>query len=881
MPQFSRENLLNLKIKMKKLKLLIITILLLLGKEVEGQIYDDFSDGNFSENPTWEGDTASFIVNSQCQLQLNAAEGGTAKMAVDGSFLGEEMEWRMSVKLAFAPSGSNFARIYLTRDSSTFFTAADKGYFLQLGEAGNNDVIELFFEDSGRIESVCRGRTSIASSFFYNIKVVKSADNLWTLYCDSLRNGVYEEECSGYGRDEPPLNGGIGIWCQFTSGNRTKFTFDDFYLGPPLIDTTPPKITKFSFQHPDIVTITFSEAMNDSSVLSPLNYIIIEENQPPALCELVGTELLSVTLYFPEPLAERQTYHLQIRGAADLAGNPMSDTIFTLFYCLPKRNEILITEIMADPTPAVQLPECEYVELHNTLNYNIILKDWQLQIGNNRRTLPETEMAAHGYVTVVAESSLGLLSATEGVVAISSMSLTDDGQRLVLRDENDEVIHTVNYSKSWHKNALKQDGGWALEMIDTENPCAGAENWDSSEDMSGGTPGRRNSIAGENPDFETPTINKVTVPDALHLKVFFSESLIADSNTFGNIFLIDRNLSIISGYLESPDFRTAVLTLSDSLRRRTTYTLTMAEGFCDCVGNRGREESVAFGLPEVADVGDIIINEVLSDPIGDSDGDYVELYNNSDKLVDLSDLLIGVGNGEQPTTAVKVVEDGWQLFPRCYAAICKNKQLTTEQYPVHFAGAMVENNHLPAYPNDGGCVHLMDGNYRHIDRFCYDKSMHYPLLLSTDGVALERIHFDGETQEAANWKSAAESYGWGTPGGKNSQFSEGGSESEEVTVYPDIFSPDGDGFNDFTEIGCHFSSREYRVTIEFYDDRGIRVKQLASNQICRSDERFRWDGLTDDNRAANHGQYLILIQLWDMNGKRKNIRKSVAVTQRK
>lgn len=866
---------------MKKIKLLIITILLIAGNKVAGQIYDDFSDGNFSENPTWEGDTASFIINSQFQLQLNATDGSTATIAVDGSFLGEEMEWRMAVKLAFAPSGSNFARIYLAGDSADTSSIIHKGYFLQFGEAGSNDVMELFYGEDENVESICRGRTSIASSFYYNIKVTKSADNLWTIYCDSLRNGLYVEECSGYGRDEPPFSGGFSVYCKFTSGNRTKFTFDDFYLGPPLIDTMPPEITNFVFQHPDIVKITFSETMNDSSVLSPLNYLILEDNQTPALCEFEGEDLQSVTLYFAESLRERQNYHLSIRNATDLAGNPMSDTIFSLFYCLPKRNEVLITEIMADPTPAVQLPECEYIELHNTLEYNIILKNWQLQIGNNRRSLPEISMTPHGYITVIAESSLALFPEDEAVATVSSLSLTDDGQRLVLLNESDDVIHTVNYSKNWHTNALKRDGGWALEMIDIENPCAGGENWNSSENELGGTPGRTNSITDENPDYEPPIISKVTVPDAQHVRVFFSESILKDSTDLQNIFLIDRGLSIVSGNLEPPAFNTLVLTLSDSLRRRITYTLTMAESVCDCVGNQSGTASVFFGLPEVAEEGDIIINEVLSDPIGDSDGDYVELYNNSDKLLDLSDLLIGIGNGEVPTSVAKVVEDGYQLFPQCYAAICKNKRLTTEQYPMHFPGGMVENIHLPAYPNEGGCVHLMDDGFRHIDRFCYDKSMHYPLLLSTDGVALERIHIAGKTQDANNWKSAAESHGWGTPGGRNSQFAEGESESEGIIVSPDIFSPDGDGFNDFTEIDCHFSNSENRVTIEIYDDRGIRVKQLVSNQICGRDERFRWDGLTDDNRAVNHGLYLIVIQLWNTNGNRKTIRKSVGVTQRK
>ena len=49
--------------------------------------------------------------------------------------------------------------------------------------------------------------------------------------------------------------------------------------------------------------------------------------------------------------------------------------------------------------------------------------------------------------------------------------------------------------------------------------------------------------------------------------------------------------------------------------------------------------------------------------------------------------------------------------------------------------------------------------------------MHYAQLQSVDGVSLERINYNGETQNRNNWKSAAMGAGFATPSYVSAIFS--------------------------------------------------------------------------------------------------------------
>ena len=124
----------------------ILTFFILSAHIVSAQITDNFSDGNFNQNPSWTGDAANFKISTAGELQLNASGAGQSALFVAGN-MPDSSIWDFEVRLAFDPSGSNLVRIFLQTDQIDLGLA--NGYFIEMGEAGSADAIRFFRQDAG------------------------------------------------------------------------------------------------------------------------------------------------------------------------------------------------------------------------------------------------------------------------------------------------------------------------------------------------------------------------------------------------------------------------------------------------------------------------------------------------------------------------------------------------------------------------------------------------------------------------------------------------------------------------------------------------------------------------------------------------------------
>jgi hypothetical protein len=167
-----------------------------------------------------------------------------------------------------------------------------------------------------------------------------------------------------------------------------------------------------------------------------------------------------------------------------------------------------------------------------------------------------------------------------------------------------------------------------------------------------------------------------------------------------------------------------------------------------------------------------------------------------------------------------------------------------------------------------------------VDEVAYLDDWHFKLISNEEGVALERIDYDAPSQNEQNWHSAATNVGYGTPTYKNSQYRIDAGVQGEITVTPDIVSPDNDGMDDFATINYSFPEPGYLAGITIFDAAGRPVRYLQRNALCGIKGYFRWDGLGEKNQKLTVGIYIIYTEVFNLQGKTKKFKNVIVLARR-
>jgi len=502
--------------------------------------------------------------------------------------------------------------------------------------------------------------------------------------------------------------------------------------------------------------------------------------------------------------------------------------------------DVVITEIYADLSPTIGLPEAEYVELYNRSSSIINLSGWAFaDRGTPKLIETDFELAPNSYVILTKASNLNLFNVFGDVIGLSSFPvLNDNDDDLRLIDPEGELIHFVNYLRSWH-DMDKNEGGWSLEMIDPENTCEAESNWSSSIDPSGGTPGATNSIDGDNKDETKPTVLSVNIINTNQIEVNFSESLAEEALlTIEKYRITDDSKSYNISSIKTCETSTIsciIIEIAENIPEGTTLYLTSSQLF-DCAGNEISNEAFAFIQSAAIKPGNILINEILFDPPNDAE-DFVELYNNSNVSFDLNTLFIADFTNFDEPLKLNLIEN--VLNPKEYLALTENKQALISYYNPPAEANIVEVNQLPAFNQAGDWVVLKNEKGEIVDSLTYFEDWHFKLLDDTDGVSLERIDINQPTIQSTNWQSAAASVNYATPGYQNSQ---------SFSIEPNNNMPGWVG------------------NIQIFDQRGRFVAHPTKNELLAESGIVKWDGLSENGERLALGVYIVYAEFFDLNG---------------
>lgn len=874
---------------MKAISLICFALLVFTASITKAQVAESFSDGDIATNPQWLGIPSNWKVNAALQLQSNNTVANSTYYLSTSSTLATAAQWEFFVNLLFNTSAANYADVFLTASASDLTAATTSGYFVRIG--GTDDEISLFRKSAGGvITKIIDGAngTTASVNIAVKIKVTRDAFNQWTLSRDITGTGNtwLTEGLAVDSTFSSSLFFGVLVK-QSTASFFQRHFVDDILVKPYLPDTTPPIIQSVTVTSNHSVDLLLNESLDKYSSQLEVNYFANQSLGFPVTAVLDTLNNSLVHLFFLDSFSNAMNYQLTVNGVKDLAGNSIVNGLCSFIYFAPyvaRQYDVLIDEIMADPSPPVGLPNLEWIELKNTTTHAIHLQGWR--IGNESvlsGPMPDFILLPDSLLIVCSSAASTAMSLLGPTISVTSFpSLDKVSGQLILKNAQNEIIHSLSYSDSWYQNPLKKQGGWTLEMIDIHNPCSGGSNWKASSDMSGGTPGKKNAVEAVNADKWAPKLLRAYAIDSLQLVLVFDEPLDSTKAAIKENYGIDAGIGIPS-YVAAvaPIFDRVMLRLGTPLARNKGYTVSVAS-VTDCVGNiiGSSNHTARLGLSEPASASDMVINEILFNP-RPSATDYVEIYNRSNKILDLRQTYIANRNSSGAISGiVQLSNENNLFFPQEFRVITASAEMVRANYIVQNKDAFIEIDAMPSLNDDKGTVVMLNVQGEIIDEVTYSEKWHFKLLDHVEGVALERIDYNATTQLADNWHSAASAVGYGTPTYKNSQYRINDGLTGEIKLSPEIVSPDNDGQDDFATLDYHFPEPGYTANITIFNALGRPVRYLQKNALCATVGNFRWDGLGEKNQQLAVGVYIIFTELFNLKGIRKQFKNEIVLARR-
>ncbi|MBK8841875.1 MAG: lamin tail domain-containing protein [Saprospiraceae bacterium] len=472
------------------------------------------------------------------------------------------------------------------------------------------------------------------------------------------------------------------------------------------------------------LVLNFDEAVENSGLINKSNYEIRNASNELLTIQSINVQGQSITITTSEALNVNPNT-IKISNLQDLLGNIMVPQSIEFSYTIAEtagQFDILINELLPDPSPVIGLPNSEFIELYNSSDKTFKLSDYKLQKSTTLYPLPNVNFLPGTYLIIVPNSDLALWSA---------------------------------YSNVFGLRCHKKDGGWSLEHTLKEGVCDGLDVFRASTDVSGGTRVRANTNAtiSEN----ALRVINVVLSSNQSIEVCLSKTVDFSDPSNGLAFQ-GVNTPGFTILYSTPITACFQIQFDEPLVDGTWYKINIGPQITNCIGKKiAIDTTIGFGQGfATPEVGEVIVNEILFNP-PTGGFDFVEFYNKSDKIFDLNGLIIANTLGNKTSLINKTTF----IQPGEYLVFCQDPTWLKNNYNVKLPNS-IQQMLIPTFNDDEGNVTLWNGDIM-IDSFRYNAKMHSVFLTDDEGISLERISEDVLSTLNSNWQSAATDIGGATP----------------------------------------------------------------------------------------------------------------------
>jgi hypothetical protein len=857
----------------------VIWFVLLMPFVASAQIFESFESGNLSGwvqsiKGHWDTDSISSISGKfSLHHAFDNPDAGADQSGITLNNLHPSeglTRWSFLVRHGYDPSSSNNWALFLMSDSDPSLISPDvavRGFAVGVNITGYDDTLRLWKVNGSSVIEVVNSRINWQNNIGINqpVRVVteRSSDGNWEMSVYQL-NGQLINTSYGFDSTLFPVKW-LNVYYKYSSTRDRLLWLDDIRIeGSFYEDLIAPLITRCDVTGTNSLEITFSEEPSVETIL-PVNFSFnLPANRSVSVLRKTS---LTYKILFGNTFINKEVNYLNINYICDHSNNCSERIQIAFSPVWAQQGDVVITEIMADPVPFVSLPPKEYIEITNRTGYSFNLKNWVIITESRREQLPAVIIGPGRYLILCSVNDTLSFKQYGEVAGLEQFPvLNDKGMIIALSDTSGSLIHGTEYSSKWYREELKASGGWALELIDAGYPFYQEENWRASDSKKGGTPGKENSVSSSNPDYTFGGIVNVFPYDPGSINILFSEPVRGIESSAD--FTISEGLNVTDNYPIDLLYREFQVKTDKAFVPGRLYSLTVSGNISDFAGNKNEKSGFIFGLPENSESRDIVFNEILFNPYP-GDPDYIELFNNSDKVIDASSLYLVAVNDETGDTSeiFSISAAGRCILPGCYYTVTTDKKKVIRRYHFSDLANIFEVGSLPSMSDDDGHLILYNRELDKIDEVFYNDNMHYSLLVENEGVSLEKIRPDGVSSERSNWHSASESSGWGTPGTHNSSFVNELTVNDNVILSSTKISPDSDGNEDFLVIDFNLKGLGNIISVTIFDETGTFVRRLADNLLAGPDTLITWDGNSGDGKLVRTGIYIVFIEMFNSFGK--------------